>query len=366
VNSRRATYYRLDERLVAEGDVDATMPSGSRMRGPRADYYRAVPGVRARARMIATGRPTLSLVERDSAGRPQEPVNVVANQIVMDGDSLVFASGRVEITRPDIVATGDSAALDGGREWARLMRGPVIQGKRERPFRLTGTLIDVFSRRRQLERVVSAGQAHAVSEDLDLTADTIDLRVAADRLQRAFAWGGSRARATSPQNTIVADSIDVVMPNQNVREVRSVGRAFAQSAPDSTRIRTTERDWLAGDTIIARFDSVPPTDTTSRPQIRELVANGAARSFYHIPPERGSPAAPSLNYVRGRRITVVFVSQQVQTVTVSEEAVGLYLQPATDTSAVRRPGTAPSTPAPERARPAAPATRTPAAMGARP
>ena len=41
--------------------------------------------------------------------------------------------------------------------------------------------------------LIKADPAHAVSEDLNLTSDTIDLRVNTNRLQRAYAWGASRA-----------------------------------------------------------------------------------------------------------------------------------------------------------------------------
>ena len=68
---------------------------------------------------------------------PPEPVNVVANQIVSEGENLVYASGTVEITRPDVLAKGDSAFLDSRREFAKLMRSPSVVSKGERPFTLT-------------------------------------------------------------------------------------------------------------------------------------------------------------------------------------------------------------------------------------
>ena len=202
VDSRRMTYFRSEERLLAEGDVNAVLPSGTTMRGPQAEYFRAVPAIRPRARLVAPGRPDIQLIQSDSAGRPGEPVRVVADRVVMEGDSLVYASGRVEITRTDVDARGDSAFLDGGREFARLMRGPSITGKGERPFTLNGSVIDLYSSRRLLKRVIAARDAKAVSGELNLASDTIDLRVDANRLQRAFAWGASRA----PARAVVVES----------------------------------------------------------------------------------------------------------------------------------------------------------------
>jgi len=103
VDSDRMTYYQLEDRLRAEGNVNVLLQSGTTMKGPVVDYYRAT-ATRPLARAIATGNPTMQLVEANKTGRPSEPINVVANQIVSDGDSLVYASGQVQITRPDVIA----------------------------------------------------------------------------------------------------------------------------------------------------------------------------------------------------------------------------------------------------------------------
>ena len=328
VDSRRMTYWQAEDRLLAEGDVVATLPSGTMLRGPRAEYWRAIPNVRPHTRMVATGRPLITLVQVDSAGRRQPPVDLRADRVTMEADSLVYAGGSVDIVRPDMHATGDSAFLDGGREFARLMKGPVIEGKSDRPFTLAGGVIDIWSRSRQLERVLSVTNARATSEDLDLRADTLDLRVSANLLERAYAWGPSGARAVSPTQIISADSLDVRLPGQRIREMRAVRNAWAQSDPDSTKVRSKERDWLRGDTIVARFDSTGTADDTTRsPQIRELVARGAARSFYQVAVS-GSPAdRPAINYVRGGTITVAFANRAVERVTVTDKATGVYLEP---------------------------------------
>jgi hypothetical protein len=333
VDSKRMTYWRADERIFAEGDVYSQLPNGTTMRGPNAEYFRQT-ATRPRARMIATGRPHIVLVQTDSTGRKQDPADVYADRVQLEGDSLVYASGRVELIRPDVVARGDSAVMDGGQEWSRLMKSPSIEGKGDRPFTLSGAVIDLYSRQRQLERVVAKVSARAVSRDLDLQADTIDLRLSAQRLERAFAWGAHRARAVSSAADILADSLDVIMPNQRLREVRAIRDAFAQSAPDTAAIKTSERDWLRGDTIVALFDTLVAGDTATRPRIRALIANGNARSYYQIA-TAGNPTQPAINYVRGRIITVSFADQKVQTVHVNDKAAGLYLEPATDTTGAR-------------------------------
>ena len=352
VTSNSMTYYQNDNHLHAEGHVVAVMSNGSVLRGPSADYYRSTP-TRPLQHLYAPGRPIVTLVQKDTTGRgrPPDTAHVVANPIIMDGDSLVYASGRVQITRPDLQATGDSAFLDSGRDFARLMREPKVVGKgsdttRNNPnnknaqtFTLTGGVIDVYSRNRQVERVVATPKGHALSQDLELVADSIDLRVAANQLQRAIAWGTTRARAVSPDREIVADSIDAIMPQQRIREVRALRDAYAESNPDSG-IVSTQRDWMRGDTIVAHFDSIAPGDTTSKPKIREIVANGNARSFYQMKSSKGPVTQPSVNYVRGRIIDILFEDRKVATVTVTDQATGVIIEPATaSTTTTAKPAT---------------------------
>ena len=372
--ANRMTYYQADDRLLAEGNVVANMQGGTTMRGPRVEYWRTTPS-RPRARLFAPGRPTMQLVERDSAGRPQPPVDVVANTIAIEGDSLVYAGGRVEITRPDLLAKGDSAFLDSGREYARLMRQPAIESRGDRPFTLVGGLIEMWSRQRKLERVLSARDAVATSDSMRIASDTIDMRLAANRLQRAYAWGPSRARVTSPERDITADSLDVHMPDQRLREVRAVRGAYAASRPDTTQIRSNDRDWLRGDTIVARFDSAATGDTTSRPKPRDVVATGTASALYQIPAKAGPSAPPALNYVRGETITVALDSAEVQTVTVIGQATGIYLEPTGDTASVRRAresagepisGARPASTGNPAVSPATPAAATPSTRGGTP
>lgn len=341
VDSRTMTYYQNDNHLHAEGDVVAVMSNGSVFRGPSADYYRAT-SERPLSRMYGPGRPTVTLVQKDTTGRgrPPDTARVIANQINMIGDSLVYAGGRVQITRPDLLATGDSAFMDSGSEFARLMREPSVQGKGSRPFTLTGEVVDVFSHNRQVERVVATPKGHALSQDLELVADSIDLRVQNNQLQRAIAWGKTRSKAVSPEREIRADSIDAIMPGQRVREVRALRNAYAESNPDSGVI-STQRDWMSGDTIVARFDSVVTGDTVSKPRIRQIVAEGRARSYYQMKSNKGPPNEPTVNYVRGRIIDIRFEDRKVATVTVIDQATGVLIEPAeaAATPATARPGT---------------------------
>src|SRR4051812_6982286 len=337
------TYYQLEERILAAGNVDGKLPTGSTLRGPQVDYRRVAPRVRTRAQTLATGRPTVMIVQKDSTGKEQPPIEVVANTIYMDGDSLIYGSGRVQITRPEITATSDSAFINSGTEIMQLMRNPIVNGTKSRPFQLVGERIDLFSKNRKLQRVVSAAKARATSQDLTLRADTIDLRVATDLLERAYAWGTSRAIADSPTQKMIADSLDVHMPGQRVREVRALRKAFAEGRPDST-IHADTTNWIRGDTIVAYFDTLPPVDTTKGPEIHKLVSTLNAQAFYNLAPSDTSLHRPAINYVKGSRITINFDEQKVANIAVEEKVAGIYIEPSNDTTRTRtntntRPGT---------------------------
>lgn len=344
VTSDFLNYFQNDERVVAVSNVHARLPSGSTLDGPQAEFRRAVPRIRPRQQISAIARPTITIVENDSAGKPQPPTTVVANTVFMDGDSLIYGGGQVVITRTDIDATADSAFIDQTQETMHLMRNPVVNGKRDRPFTLTGDLIDAFWHDRKLSRILSQANAKAVSDSLTLTADTLDLRVTNDQLNHAYAWGSSKqARVISPSQNMTADSLDVSMPGQRVQLVRAVRMAFAEGRPDTARFVVTRpdtTDWLKGDTIVARFDTLSTRDTTQNPEIRQVTALGNASSLYHLAASDSAERRPAMNYVTAREITVNFNEKKVATVTTVDSVAGVHLDPIPDSTAKRA---APST-----------------------
>ena len=87
---------------------------------------------------------------------------------------------------------------------------------------------------------------------------------------------------------------------------------------------------------MATFDTAATADTSSKPQIRQLLATGNASSFYQVPSNKGVNEPPNLNYVRGRVITVSFEKQEVQTVVVQEQAAGIFLEPGNDSTAAKQ------------------------------
>ncbi len=339
LTSKRLTYYLTDERLLAEGDVVVTLPSGTVTKGPVVEYFRSVPAVRKESRMWAPQRSLSKLVQKDSSsakkGSAADTVNVEADRTATQNDSLVFLGGRVKITRVDMLSNSDSARLDAGTGFAQLIGSAVVRGKGERPFTLESLVMDLFSKNKVLERVVAKGSARATSDDLDVASDTILMDVDSNRIDRARAWGRQRALVLSQGRRMTADSLDAIMPKQKVRQVRLLRTAYAESDVDSTRIKSKERDWIRGDTLIATFDTVATKDTAGKARVKTILAMGKARSYYQVQSSTGDRERPAINYVRGSQITVQFDTAGVKTVDVDEKAVGLYLEPATDTVAAK-------------------------------
>lgn len=346
MQSDRMVYFTGDERLLASGNVRGKTSTGTRFTGPELEYFRAKPGLREAPRWRAPGRPFVRMAPSDStppaaprgaSDAPSDSVDLTADVVISQNDSLFWAVGTVVLQRPDLLATADSATMDQGTGFARLLKGPSIRGRGERPFTLTGKVIDLWSRSQRIERVRADGTARVLSDSLTLSSDTIDLRIANQQMERIFAWG-RRASAVTPPQQLEADSLDILMPGQRVQELHAIRHAMAYTRVDTLRIASTERDWISGDTIVALFDSTATGDTTSSGRMREVTASGGARAFYQMPAAGGGRGRPNVSYNRGREIVVSFLNGAVSTVAVRERASGLLLEPVpSDTARTTSP-----------------------------
>ncbi len=327
-----ATYFTGEEKLVAYGGVVATeLETGSTFSGPTMEYYRAG-SRRPFSRLYAPQRPSARLVEKDSNGVERPPITITANQMEDVGDTVLVAWGDVTINREQIVGSGDSSTFDKRSEKARLIRNAVISSRdTAQPFRLAGDSIDMFSTNRVMERVVAMHRASATSNDVSMRAERVEMHLDSQRVDKAWAFGPGRAYAETSTQTLEADSLEILMPGQIVQALHAVGRALAVTTPDTARIRNPEEDVLAGDTIIALFDTATTApDTTPKSTIHEVTAILRASARYQLPSSRGPTCPPGINYVRGAKIVVSFDSGAVKTVEVEEEASGVYLEPVPD------------------------------------
>lgn len=329
------TYYKSGERWEARGQVETkNLNTGSTLTGPSLDYYRVVKGVRDTLEMYAVGRPKIRYFEADSAGRRPEPYLIVADRVRFKGNDRIWAGGKVTIDRSDFAARADSMRLDTGMGSDGTLLGgdPLLRGLGTDSFRLSGKRIDMALEKRELSKVVAKGQGHVLNRDWDLVADTIALDLKDRKLERTRAWGkGTRPYAVSPSYAMRADSLALDSPGQLLREVRGFGQAWLGATVDSA---TKERDWMRGDTVIARFASVDSSGK-KRAVLSRIEARSAAQS-YHLDRNAKAPARPSINYARGEVITIVMKDPGaggVERVDIRGKVDGIQLEAAGDSTA---------------------------------
>lgn len=385
------TYYKQDERWEAQGNVVATnRKSGSVIRGPVLNHWRAVRGLRDSAETEATGRPTVTYFPDDSAaqagGTKPEPYVIVGDHLRFRGSNQVWGRGNVTVNRSDFSSRSDSLALDTGPKGEGTLVGgiplPTIRGLGADSFTVVGRRIDLGLADRSLRRVVTKDSAVVTRAELELTADTIAMDVADKKLERTEAWGRTRRPvAVSEEYLIKADSLAFDTPGQKLSEGRMYGSAWVGGKVDTTGLAPAEpdsaadslaapsaaaadsvpapadtaqataagglvldRDWIAGDTVRATF-AESDSAGTKRTVLSRIDARGKAQSLYRLRPTRPGGRA-SLSYASGRQILVVMLTGNrsgVDRVEARGGVSGIQLQP---TFPRRPPATADSTAAP--------------------
>lgn len=327
LDASMAAYHMQQELLEAHKNVVAVNRStGSVLRGPNLTYYRAAKGVRDTLEMYASTRPTIEYrATPDSA----EPYIIVADRVRFKGNDRMWGGGHVTIDRSDLAAQGDSMALDQATGFGLLVGHPRIQGKGERPYTLTGTRIELGLQGHDVRLVKALDHGVATGADWRLTADTIHLRLDHKKLQQAFAWGPKdsvRAHAVSTLNTIRADSLALDLPEEVLTEARGFRHALSTSKKDSAA--AADVNWIAGDSLTARWVEVADSGGPPKPRLHQLIARGTARSLTHLDNAHDSTkTGPSLNYSRGAIIDIALKGDKIDRVIVTGHADGVQLDP---------------------------------------
>jgi lipopolysaccharide export system protein LptA len=314
----RAFYFLADDRLEAYGNARLqNLNTGTVLTGPNLTYFRVAPGLREEAELYASQRPTISYYSDTTQA---EPYIIVANQVRMVGDDRAWSGGDVTIDRSDFRARGDSSVLNMTEERGILIGHANVEGGDSTQFQVSGRDIAFTFLDGDLNWVQSRGLADARNSEFGLVADTIEFSIEENMIHSSIAWGDSiRPRAVSRVNTIEADSLAIDSPQQVLHEIRSYGTARATSVRDSL---DTEADWVAGDTVIARFDE----GMEGIRILNALDAIGNAVAYYRIfDPEADLP--PDLNYSRGLKISARFDDDGVDRVDVIGKADGVHLEP---------------------------------------
>ncbi len=346
MDADRGTYYRASELWEARGRVKTrNLGTGSTLAGPSLDYFRGVMGVRDTAEMYAVSRPRIEYVTKDSAGQAAEPYVIVADRVRIRGDDQLWAGGTVTIDRSDFAARGDSLRLDTGKadDGTLLGQRPELHGLGTDTFDLAGRRIDFKLDDRDLTYLVATDSARAVQREWTLVGDTIALDVNQREVELTLAWGDSlRAHAVSPRREIRSDSLALESPGGELTEARAFGRAWLGGETDSA---SAERDWLAGDTVVARF-AAHDSAGTNRAVLTRLEAAGTARSFT-VEPQEARPKQPTINYARGDSIVVTMKpdgSEEVDEVRIRGKVDGVQIEPSAEAAAEAGPPPAPSPP----------------------
>ena len=328
LDAQRASYFLREERLEAHNQVVAVnRVTGSVLRGPNLNYYRAVVGIRDTVEMYATQRPTVEYRRTPDSG---EPYLIVGDRIRFKGDDRVWAAGKVTVDRSDFASRSDSLALDETTGTGVLTGAPRVEGRgsgaNDKGYTLVGTRIDLGLEKREVRLVKALGKGKATGDDWTLTADTIHLLVTERKLQRAFAWGdSSRPHAISSLYTLLADSLAIDTPDQVLTESRAYGNALSTARRDSTA-PASETDWISGDSLRTRFGQETDSAGHTRSRLQQIHSWGSARALTHHYDEADSTRGPAINYSRGQRIDVALKGARIDTVVVGGKADGVHLE----------------------------------------
>ena len=349
ITSGHMLYTRRDDKVWATENVKATMASGSTINGQSIEYHARNSQAFPTGRMKAVQRPTFLLVEVDTTPSPADTTKrittadsttIVAETIISLGEE-VFASGKVNVRRSDVDADADSmyGNRKEGERYLRLISNPSLRGKGEDPFYVKGNFIEIEAGEdKKIRRMQALGKGDFRSNDFSLASDTVDMHMDGKSISKALAMGDSGATMRHKGNTMVGNRLQILMPGGNLSEIKSHGSARADLEPDTATVRSTEKNFVKGDTVVITFqrvankrvaptpapapgaritarDSATRTDSAARAQPpagpdstdtpRTILAVGDASFFFQSAPRsgRGPTDCPTIDYWTGSRIS---------------------------------------------------------------
>jgi hypothetical protein len=348
LTARHMLYHEPQRLVTAENDVVLTdILNGSTLRGPSLSYYLKSETQPEDMLQMHTGRPVAMLIRPAAADTMMRDTTiVVADMLDIVGETRFSARGNVDVTRSNLKAYAASAEFteDAGD---MTLRGNARIVDEE--YTVHGdSIVGASDEEGELREVRALGNARIDAEEMDVQAPVITVFLAESQLDRLVAVGtrnetaperSVQARALSPELRLLADSLDIRAPGRQVEQVVAIGHGFAERLTTDTtaaeRPEMPRNDWVRGDTIIARFTDPPPsaTDTTQQRVLEHLDVRAGtekARSFYLIPDENDPNGQPAVNYVIAQRIQVSFRDGQVVAVEADDadgQLHGMYLRP---------------------------------------
>jgi lipopolysaccharide export system protein LptA len=382
LDADRINYRSQEAVLDAQGNVVFTdRATGSVILGESMTYLRPAPG-RPRSLALIQGRPRARMYPRPPAGAaPQvdrEPVRVVSDRMVVEGDTAFRAEGRVELQRLAMRGWADEAVFDEGQDRMELRRNARLETDE---YQLFGNRIRADMAGDQLRELLAEQDAALLGQELRLYAPELRMFFADGEIERLVARGagagtaagsvaqaeqaGQAERAVARPTAIaegyrmIADSIDARAPAQRLETIFAAGDAYVETNADSIRPDVPEllrRDWARGDTIIGHFAEAPQAagageNPASGRELQQLVTIGSegnrARSLVRMREEEGASAeAGGAYYLIARRITVDFEGGEVAALDAEGPVRGVHIQP----DGAQTPGPPPRSARAERSR----------------
>jgi hypothetical protein len=353
-----AQYFTRTRHLLArDAVVLRDTRTGSVITSDMLNYYE-VTATRPQSLVVATrltgplARAILFDDRPAAEGARPDSMVVDAQEIQIIGEESFRGIGSATLTRDSLRATGHQ--IEYYEQIGRLdVLGAgyvTLPGYELRGDSITATLDD----EREIRDVLTRHGASLVSEEMQVTSPAIRLLFENGGIARLVAMNwqpaqnaqpGARPRAVSEQFRMESDSIDVLSPEQQVREAVAVGNAHVERImPDSLRALLPEadpevmaligNDWVRGDTVRALFaagaePSAAGGDAPAERVLERLTATGGpAQALHLMGQENAEPDTRlSIAYLIGRMVEVTFADGVVADVQASADVRGVYLQP---------------------------------------
>lgn len=369
----RQTEYRDIEEM--------TVTTGSDGLRPRATVYpKRAEAVEDETTMDEPADTTSAEPDADVAAQPEpaepEAYLVVGDLLVFRGNSYFNATGTVEIERDSLLAFADSAEYTGEVGQLVLAGSARVEGD---TYELVGRTITLTSAADGSDEVYALDDAVLTGEDLRVTAPRIVLRLLGGEIDHMVAVpmavlasditarrappdsvpARQRPFAVSGDIQLTGDSLDLAAPGGALERIFAAGKARSVSSGRPTLNVASlpdlaQTDWMDADSIEVILRPVTDDSTSaSGYEAERIIARIGARSLYRLMPSDSTAVMgvdpPAVSYMVADTITIFMVDGQADRVESVGQVSGWHLEPL-----ARSPADSVAGPAPAGAEPGGP------------
>jgi hypothetical protein len=299
---------------------------------------------------------------------PEEPVEpeeyvVVGDKLVFRGNSYFNATGSVEIERDSLFAFADSAEYSGDLGQLALEGSARVEGS---SYDLVGRTITLASAADGTDEIRALREAVLTGEDLRVTASQIILDLVDGEIDHMVAVpipdededvlsseadALPRPLAISGDIELTGDSLDLAAPAGAIERIFAAGdaRSVSSGRADlnvSSLPELARTDWIDADSIEVMLvplasDSSAEVDSAAGSsngyEVDRIIARVQARSLYRLLPADSSAVMgvdpPAVSYIVADQITIFMVEGQADRVESVGQVSGWHLEPLTSAPA---------------------------------